>query len=368
MAEDQGQEKTEQPTQRRFEKAAEEGQVVQSADFAAGLMMLTGTIFFLFAGTWFYETLTEKIKLGLSTSRLNIQLITDQGFEPNNFAANLVRFGLMELTTLILPLMVATFAIAFFNGALVTGLKITWKPLTPNFEKLDPIKGFKKIFSMRAVIRGVMAVTKVSAMSAVVYWLMLGSMDRISASCGIQMAASVAMGWQLTLQVALAIAAAMVLIGLADLLFQKWKHVQDLKMTRKELRDEHKENEGDPLLRARMRKLQREIGQRTAMLMEIPEASVIIRNPTHLAIALRFDRGQDNAPVVLAKGADALALKIIEIAEANKVPVIERKPIARALYAMVNVGEEIPLELYQAVAEILAYVSRQQSIVRRRAA
>ena len=357
---DDGQEKTEQPTQRRFEKAAEDGQVAQSADFSSGILILAGTLFFFIAGAWFYSNLTEKLRFGLGHNQLD----TGSFAELDVKIRDMINATFWEVMLMIGPLVIVTFGLAILNGAIISGVNITWKPLTPNFEKLDPIKGFKKIFSSRAGVRGLLAVAKVSALAIIVYWLIMNAMGRLTASCGLPFELIVGTGWQLTLQIALAIAAAMVFVGVADLAFQKWKHTEDLKMTRKELRDEYKESDGDPYLKARMKKLQREISSRT-MMNDVKNADVVIRNPTHFAVALRFDRLKDNAPIVLAKGVDAVALKIIEIAEESKVPVIERRPVARALYAIAEVGDEIPLELYQAVAEILAYVARSRSIIRR---
>ena len=155
----------------------------------------------------------------------------------------------------------------------------------------------------------------------------------------------------------MAIAAAMVVIGLLDYLFQRWRHEQDLKMTRRELEEERKEEEGDPHMRARIRKLQREVGQRR-MMQDVPNATVVITNPTHIAVAIQYERGLMSAPKVVAKGADLLAMQIRQIAERHDVPVLERKPLARALYLAVDVGEEIPAEFYHAIAEILAYIYR----------
>lgn len=360
MAVDQGQEKTEQPTQRRFEKAAEEGQIAQSADFTAGLTVMIGAFFFFLTGAWLYTALSSAVKIGLSDS--SIPLSGDVDMQKTTFG--LVQAALWHLFLITSPLVLVTFGVVLLNGVAMTGMKMTWKPLTPNFEKLDPVKGFSKIFSSRAVVRGLLAVLKIAVMAAIVFWLLSATRGKIGATTGQNIGMVISTGWELTLQVTLAIAAAMLIVGLVDLLFQKWKHVQDLKMTKQELRDEMKEMEGDPHLRARIRKLQREVANRT-MLNDVKNADVVITNPTHLSIALRFDRAKDNAPIVLAKGADQLAMKIREIAKKNRVPVIERKPVARALYGLVEVGDEIPLELYQAVAEILAYVSRHQSIVRR---
>ena len=154
-----------------------------------------------------------------------------------------------------------------------------------------------------------------------------------------------------------AVAAMMVVVGIVDLAFQKWKHLQELKMSLRDIKDEHKESEGDPMVRARLKRLRAEMS-RTRMLADVPRASVVITNPTHFAVAIEYDPEKMEAPIVLAKGADHLAKKIIEIAKENDVAVVERKPVARFLYANVEIGQTIPVELYQAVAEILNFVNR----------
>ncbi len=356
MAEEQAQDRTEQPTPRRLQKAREDGQVAYSQDLSSGLLLASGTIFFAFFGYFLLRGLSGGLKTGLT------RIGTEQpdSISPESIFQN----ALLDGSRLVLPLAFVAFGILVLSGAAVTGFQLSGKPLSFNLDKLDPRKGIKRIFSSRSVVKGLIAVAKVSVMAVIAFILIQMSREKIAASYGIDVKQSMYLGWEIVIQIAMAISAAMVLIGLMDLLYQKWKHFQELRMSRQELKEELKEDVGDPHLKARLRQLQREYatGQ---MMADVPSASVVLTNPTHLAVAIRYDRLLDDAPVVLAKGADAVAKRIVSLARENDIPVLERKPLARALYRDVQVGQEIPVELYQAIAEILAYVQRQKSILRR---
>ena len=348
------QQRTEDPTQRRLEKSRNEGQVAFSADLVSGALLMIGSLFFIFFGPWFGRKLTNLIRLNLSNMDSREMTAVD--------AQQLGVGSLVELGNLIAPLALTVVAIVGLVGTLVTGFRITFKPLETKLDKLDPRKGFKRIFSSRSLVRGVNAVFKVTLMTVIAIWLIRLELPAIGASTGKGVGEAISIGWSIALRISLAISAAMLLLGTADLVFQKWKHFQDMKMSKQEVRDEHKDDEGDPMIRARLKKLQRE-RTKQQMLRDVPDATVVITNPTHLAIALKYDRDTLEAPRVVAKGADHLAETIKRIARDNGVPVLERKPLARALYKSVEIGDEIPTELFQAVAEILAYIYRQQGMV-----
>ena len=356
MADEQTQDRTEEPTPRRLQKAREDGQVAYSQDLTSGLLLAAGTIFFAFFGYYLLSGLAGGLKKGVSKiGTENPALISPE---------SLVQNAMLDGGGLVLPLAFAVFAVLLLTGASITGFQFSGKAIELKLDKLDPRKGFKRIFSSRSVVKGLIAVAKASVMATIAFLLIRISGDKIAASHGLDIKESMGLGWTIVIQIAMAISAAMILIGLMDLLYQKWKHIQDLKMSRQELRDEIKEDMGDPQIKARIKQLQREYAT-GKMLADIPSASVVLTNPTHLAVAIRYEREIDNAPVVLAKGADAIAQQIVAVAKKANVPVLERKPIARALYFNVQTGQEIPLELYQAIAEILAYVEKQKSILRR---
>jgi len=349
MPEDTGQDRSEAPTQRRREKARKDGQVATSADLSAGLLLLAGTFALWIGGETFGGLLLRMVR-----SSLLYTLRTEWGI-PQTSA--LAKTALVQGLSVVGPLLAVLFVIGAAAGVAQAGFHVSWKPLAPEWGRLSWGKGWKRLFSTRSLARGVSSVAKVSAVALLVLWVLRQQVDHISIAGHGTVERATALGWRLAILLALAIAAAMLVIGLLDYLFQRWRHEQDLKMTRRELVEERREEEGDPHMRARVRKLQREIGQRR-MIQDVPKATMVITNPTHIAVALQYERGLMKAPKVVAKGSDLLAIQIKRVAERHGVPVLERKPLARALYLAVDVGQEIPAEFYHAIAEILAYIYR----------
>ena len=225
------------------------------------------------------------------------------------------------------------------------------------FERLSPASGWEKIVSWDATVRGISVMLKVSAVIAVLVWYLADRAHLLALLGKKTLALGVSAGWQLALESSLVVAGSFFVIGAADYLYQRLRHEHRLKMTREELKQENKETEGDPHVRARIRKLQREAAERK-MIQDVPQATVVVTNPTHFAVALRYDRHTMTAPMVIAKGSDRFARRIADVARQHGIPVLERKPIARFLYRSVKIGQAIPPELYQAFAEILAYVYR----------
>jgi len=350
MPEDTGQNRSEAPTQRRREKAREEGQVAISADLSAGLLLLAGTFVLWLGGETFGGHILRAVRSGL------LYTLRPEWGIPQTSA--IAKSAVVQGLSVLGPILAVLFVIAAAVGLVQAGgFRVSWKPLTPDWGRLSWGKGWKRILSTRSLARGVSSLVKVTAVVLLVFWVLRHQVDDISVAGHGTVERATAIGWRLAILLAMAIAAAMVVIGLLDYLFQRWRHEQDLKMTRRELQDERKEDEGDPHMRARIRKLQREVGQRR-MMQEVPNATVVVTNPTHIAVALRYERGAMKAPKVVAKGADLLAMQIRRIAERHGVPVLERKPLARALYSAVDVDQEIPAEFYHAIAEILAYIYR----------
>lgn len=349
MPEDTGQSRSEAPTQRRREKARKEGQVATSADLSSGLLLLAGTFVLWIGGEMFGGHLLRMVR-----SSLLHTLRTEWGI-PQSSA--LAKSALVQSLSIVGPLLAVLFVIGAAVGVVQAGLQISWKPLAPDLGRLSWGKGWKRLCSTRSLARGASSVAKVSVVALLVLWVLHHQVDHISTAGHGTVERATALGWRLAVLLGMAIAAALLVIGLLDYLFQRWRHEQDLKMTRRELEEERREDEGDPHMRARIRKLQREVGQRR-MMQDMPDATVVVTNPTHIAVALQYERGLMNAPKVVAKGADVLAMQIRRIAERHNVPILERKPLAQALYLAVDVGQEIPAELYHAIAEILAHVYR----------
>jgi len=255
------------------------------------------------------------------------------------------------------PIVRGLFLVALTVGALQSGVQVSFQPLAPNWDRISPVKGWSRLMSSRGVMRGVSSILKAVAVAVVAICIFRNRLAEIAFSSHGTLPEAIGRGWHLTLLLALAVAGAIILIGLLDYIYQRWRHEQDLRMTRQEFLDEHKEEEGDPMIRARIKKLQREMRERRSI-QDVPKASVVITNPTHFAVAVQYDRETMAAPKVIAKGSDAIARRIVEKAREHDIHVVENKPLARALFAAVDVGREIPIELYYAVAEILAYVNR----------
>lgn len=350
MAENQDKEqKTEQATPQKLQKAKSEGQIGFSTELVAGVMMTCGVMVTFLFGASFFGFFGEAITFRFSNFDAVIQ-------DPRL----LVR-AMIEDTQLIgaacLGLIGPLAAVAGLAGLMQTGFNISTKPLQFDVSKMSVIKGFGRIFSGKSAVRGALSVAKAAVIVAIVYFITRSRVEEIALS-GFGSFQEMIFGLgEILLFTSACIAAMMLIVGVIDLGYQKWKHLQDMRMSMKDLKDEQKESDGDPQMRARMRKLQSELS-RKRMLDEVPKANVVITNPTHFAVALRYDPDESDAPVVVAKGADHLARKIIDIAKENGVAVVERKPVARFLFANCEVDQMIPLEIYQAVAEVLNFVSR----------
>ena len=347
MSEESDQEKTEAPSQQRLEKAREDGQVVQSRELGTFVVLMVGGTGLWMMASGIGQTLSGIVRGGLQfepgiardSSHVMAQL-SSQFFEA---ALALIPFlGLVALATLAPPLM-------------LRGWLFSTKALAPKFNRLNPFSGIKRMFSSQGLIELVKALGKVGLLGSVAAWLIWSNLDGIfSLSLETPSRAVQHMG-DLIGKIFLVVSGTMVFIVLIDLPYQLWSHHNKLKMTKEQLRQEAKESEGDPHLKARIRAQQREVARRR-MMSEIPTADVVITNPTHYAVALKYSEGKMRAPRVVAKGADEVAARIREMAAEHKVPLLEAPPLARALFRHAELGDEIPATLYAAVAEVLAYV------------
>lgn len=351
--EDQDQ-RSEAPTPFRLQKALEEGQIGVSGDLISGLVLLVGVLYFAFFGTQLIASLKDVLRWRFA----DIARLADH---PERLP-ELAMQTMLTLTGVVLGLLVPLFFISLLSGGLQTQFNLTFKPLEAKWSRLDPIAGTRRLFSLRAVMRGIFLILKSAVVALVTYWLIRQRMIDISLTGWGTLDDALTVALSLILAISVTIAALLVLIGVADLGFQKWKNLQELRMTPDEIRKENRELAGDPLLKARLRRMQAELLHKS-LRKEVPKATVVITNPTHFAVALRYERGKSPAPIVVAKGADLLAKRIIEIAKEHDVAVVERKPVARYLYFKVPVGKAIPVEMYQAVAEVLNFINR----LRRRA-
>lgn len=347
MAEGSDAERTEQPTQKRLEEARKKGQIPRSSELNAAAVVLMAGAGLHFVGRSFGSGLYEMMRSGLSLSR-------EQALDPSS-AISMFAGSAQHALLAAAPVLGLTLIAALLAPLSIGGWNLTFNTLAPDFSRLSPLNGAKRIFSMRGLVELVKAFAKfgVVALVAVIFlWLKTDEMLTLGAE-----PTHAAIGHAITLagQALLALAGGLALIAAVDVPFQIFQHMKSLRMTRQEIRDELKESEGNPEVKGRIRQLQQEVARRRQM-QEVPKADVVVTNPTHFAVALRYDEKRMRAPIVVAKGADEVAAKIREIATAHNVPLFEAPPLARALFRSVDLNEEVPARLYVAVAQVLTYI------------
>lgn len=348
MAEDSDLEKTEAPSSRRLEQARAEGQVPQSRELTAFLVMAAGAGGLWGLSGWFMRHGETMMRTGLTLDR-------KEAFDPGAIGLNLLTLGSEALLTLapffLLTVIGALAAPVLLNG----GWIFSPKALVLKFDRLDPLQGVKRMFSWQSIAEMVKGVLKALLLGGIVWWVVAHERDNLFALLAQPVETALPSFGRMILYAFIGFVAGLAVIALIDVPFQLWRYYAGLRMTKEELRQEMKELEGDPQLKARIRSQQREIARRR-MMSEVPKADVVVTNPTHFAVALKYDKERMGAPQVVAKGMNLVAQKIREIAADNDVPVLELPPLARALHRHVEIGEAIPTALYTAVAEVMAYV------------
>lgn len=346
-----GGEKTEEPTTKKLEDARKEGQVSKSQELTTAFSLM-GLFLSL---KIFCGMLGNRLILSFSDTYSLISTVGAEEFNQNTYG-RLLTDGIITVMLAILPFLAVAFLIAFVTNVVQVKWKVTGKPLMPKLSKMSPIKGFKKIFSMDKVMELIKAVAKILVISVIVYTTMKDKVDHLHVlyQIGNISAAVVYVGGEI-IDLGIKVSAFFLIIGFADLFYQKRKFKKEMRMTKQEVKEEYKQTEGDPQIKGRIRQKMREASQRR-MMQQLPEADVVITNPTHFACALKYDKEVNAAPVLIAKGADYVAAKIKESAKEYDIPIVENKPLARMLYYNVDLEQEIPTELYQMTAEVLSYV------------
>jgi flagellar biosynthetic protein FlhB len=347
VAEDSDLERTEPASGRRIEKAREEGQVPQSRELGGFLVMLAGTAALWMMGDWFAHRATSIVRHGLTFGR-------DTAFDQTAMATT---FGVLAWDALIMlsPLFVVVIAAALLGPAMIGGWVFAPKAMSLDLNKLNPITGLGRMFSMNGIGELVKAVLKAVLIGGVVTWVVWRRQGELLALLMQPLEVGLLSFVRLVFISILALLLGMAVIAAIDVPFQLWQYYKGLRMTREELKQEGKELEGDPQIKARIRSQQREQA-RKRMMSKVPEADVVVTNPSHYAVALKYDSAKMGAPQVVAKGMNLIAAKIRQLAVDNDIPLLEAPPLARALYRHADVGEQIPAPLYTAVAEVLAYV------------
>lgn len=352
-----GGEKTEEPTGKKLTDARKEGQVAKSREIAnaTGLIALFlilkfGIGFlgenFLAAFSGIYEKIPNLIKLY-------------GNLVPVGDLYSLLGNVLLKILMLLAPFFIIGFIIAFLSDYVQVKWKVTTKPLQPKFNKLNPVSGFKRIFSAQSLVELIKSIAKILLIGFVAYDTFKDNYDVIYLLFNMPLWQGIAASGALAIDFGLKCSLIYTVIAALDFIYQKRKFHKDQMMTKQEVKDEYKQSEGDPQIKGRIRQKMQEASRRR-MMQQLPEADVVITNPTHFAVAIRYDSEVASAPVVVAKGEDYLAQKIKEAARGYKIELVENKPLARMLYYNVEIGEQVPPELYQAVAEVLAMVYHMQ--------
>ncbi len=347
MAEDSDLEKTEQPSQRRLDQAREEGQVARSRELSTFVVLMAGGAGLWLMGSTLSQQLIKLIREGLT---LNSDLI----FKPELLMPHLHSLSLEALMTF-LPYLILLLAVATFSPLLLNGWLFTFKPLIPDFSKLSPAAGIGRMFSVHSLIELLKAIAKSLLVGGIGSWAIWHNRESVLLLIGEPVVQSIPHLGSVMWACFATIMGGLLLIVAIDVPYQLWEHNKKLKMTKEEVRREAKESEGDPQVKTKIRSMQREMARRR-MMAEIPTADVVVTNPTHFSVALKYSESGMRAPIVVAKGTHLTAAKIKEIAMANNIPILEAPPLARALYKHTELGQSIPEALYTAVAEVLAYV------------
>lgn len=347
MAEDSDLERTEPASPRRLEQAREEGDVPRSRELATCTILLASGVGIWTLGDNLIRRLNHMLASGLALDRARV-------FDPDLLMMQLGA-GIGEVLIAFAPLAGLLLLVALGSPLLIGGWLFSAKSLQPNFGRLNPLNGLGNMISARAGVELLKAIGKALLVGTVSWLVVSHQIDSMLALAVEPLREGSAHLGYLLLTGFVAIVAVLAVIALIDAPYQMWQYANKLKMTREELRQEAKESDGDPQVKARIRQMQREMAKRR-MMAEVPTADVVVTNPTHFAVALKYTEGKMSAPKVVAKGADEVAAKIREIAAENKVPLLEAPPLARALYKHAELGDQIPEALYTAVAEVLAYV------------
>ena len=346
----EGGDKTEKATPKKLDDARKEGRVARSSDLINGFMLLL--MFFvlkLFGGIMADIFLDSFVKYYNKASDISMEV-----FDVRQ-AVNLSNEIVLDIVIASLPVLIGSFIVALVGNIVQVGWKVTGKPLKPKLDRLNPIGGLKRMFSQEKVVELIKSILKVLAIALVAYNEVKDRWKFILNLYDFEFMQAILNIFDIVLDVGIKISLIFVVIGLADFGYQKWKHLHDLRMSKQEVKDEMKQSEGDPQIKGQIRQKMRE-GARRRMMQDLPKADVVITNPTHFAVAVKYDKETAEAPYVLAKGADYVAANIKEIAKQNNIEIVENKPLARMLYYNVEIGDQIPPELYQMVAEVLAYV------------
>lgn len=342
-------EKTEKATPKKRQEVRKKGQVAKSIEINTAISLLLMFLSLLFFGDFI---LNKMLSLFHSTFEDYLLMdVTEENIE------TLFEFLTFQSAVMVAPFLIIAIIAGVSSNLMQVGFLFTTEPLKMKLEKIDPIKGFKRIYSLRAIVELLKSLLKISFVGSVTFLVIWFQFEKILKLPQVSLDEAFLFFAKLTLQMGLFASFALLFLSFFDYLYQKYDFEKNIRMSKQDIKDEHKKTEGDPLIKSRIKQKQREVAMRR-MMQEVPKADVVITNPTHFAVALKYDENKMDAPYVVAKGTDFIAQKIKQIAKEHDVITIENKPLARSLFDQAEIGEAIPEQFFQAVAEIIAYVYR----------
>ncbi len=350
-----GGEKTEEPTAKRLEKARKDGQVAKSKELGNAALLITLFLILKFFVSFVGERIVygfnlffDKIPDIIATDRKGLSLTT---------VVSVFNEAIVQMMIICIPFFAAGVVVAFIVSVAQVKFQVTFEPMKPKLSKFNPINGFKRIFSKQALFELVLSIVKVVLIFYIAYMCIKDHANELFLLLDMSLYQGIGLVGEVIIDTGLRISLVYIIVAIADYIFQKRKFNEDMKMTKKEIQDEYKDTEGDPQIKGKQKQRMREASMRR-MMQDVPKADVVITNPTHYAVALRYDTNESNAPLVVAKGADFVAQRIKEIARDNNVPVVENPRVARNLFQVCEIGDLIPEQMYEAVAVILSQLEK----------
>lgn len=342
-------EKTEPASAKKRREAREKGQVAKSREIVTAFLLLLSFI----SIRLFSKGIIENLAIVL-TKFFQFDILVRDGFSTEN-SIQIFVFCLTMFARIIAPILLVTATVAIVLNYVQVGFLFTLKPLVPKFNKLNPLEGFKRIFSTQSIVELVKSVFKIAIVGYVVFGYFKNNYSDINKLLSLSIKESAIFVGNTIINTGIRVALVLIVLSVFDYVFQIWQFEKNLRMSKQEVKEEYKQTEGNPQIKSKIREKQRQMSLRR-MMSEVPNADVIITNPTHYAVAVKYDSNLSEAPQVIGKGKDLIAQKIKEVAKENRIAIVENKPLAQALYRSVDIGKDIPADLYKAVAEVLAFV------------
>ena len=345
---EQGGEKSEDPTPHRLREAREKGQVAKSKEITTAVLLFISYLYLNYFGMSMWKEIVASFTQIL-------QLLPEAQNFSLPFAGSICLIAMKGITYACLPLFIVNMVAAFATEALQTGFVFAGEPLSPKLERINPLEGFKRLFSIQGLVELVKSIVKIIIVFYIAWSAIKEDLPYVVVLIDSGPWSVLALGASMAYKIAIRVAIFFIAIAALDYLYKRWEYLRNLRMTKQEVKEEYKRLEGDPMVKQRMRDLQRQVAYQR-MMSAVPQADVVVTNPTHVAVALKYTPKKMRAPLVLAKGERVIAEEIKRIAETYDVPIVENEPLARTIHRTTKINREVPPELYQAVAEVLAFV------------